>query len=82
VGQGGVHLRGQVIINHTYVINEEFMSENYQAKKLNTGSILAVLCGALVGLLVPWGVAPLNALVVSGVICYISEYIARSKVTE
>ncbi len=73
---------GAVLIIHYYMNKKEYSDENYQAKKMNIGSILAVICGALVGLLVPWGVAPLNALVVSGVICYISEHIARSKVTE
>lgn len=73
---------GAVLIIHYFMNKKEYTVENYQFKKVNPGSILAVLCGALVGLLVPWGVAPVNALVVSGVICYVSERTARSKMAE
>ena len=72
---------GAVLIIHYYLNRNEYGVEKHKFKKANIGSISAVLCGALVGIFVPWGVAPVNALVVAAIICFISEKIARSKVT-
>lgn len=70
---------GAVLIIHYFMNKNEYSDKEFQSKTVNVGSIAAVICGALVGLLLPWGVAPVNALVVSAVICFISEYVARSK---
>lgn len=72
---------GAVLIIHYYMNRKEYTDEEHQIKKLNMGSVLAVIGGALVGIFVPWGVAPVNALIVAAVICLISENAARSKAT-
>lgn len=72
---------GAVLIIHYYMNRAEYKDERHEFKKLNIGSVSAVIFGALVGILVPWGVAPVNALVVAAIICLISEKIARSKMT-
>ncbi|HVI42098.1 MAG TPA: cytosine permease [Anaerovoracaceae bacterium] len=70
---------GAVLIIHYYMHRNEYSDMSNLTKNVNPGSVAALVCGALVGIFVPWGVAPVNALIVSGVICFISEYIARSK---
>lgn len=70
---------GAVLIIHYYMNRAEYKNEAHEFKKLNIGSVAAVIIGALVGILVPWGVAPVNALIVSAIICMISEKTARSK---
>lgn len=70
---------GAVLIIHYYMNRAEYTDEKHVFKKLNKGSILAVLCGAAVGIFLPWGVAPVNALVVAAVICLVSEKTTRSK---
>jgi cytosine permease len=59
----------------------EYSDQDFQEKTVNIGSVAAVIVGALVGLLLPWGIAPVNALVVAAVICFASEIMARSKKT-
>ncbi|WP_027399218.1 cytosine permease [Anaerovorax odorimutans] len=71
---------GAVLIIHYIMNKREYSDNDYEAKSVNIGSILAVICGALFGLLVPWGVAPLNALIVAAVICFVSESINHKKV--
>lgn len=73
---------GAVLIIHYYMNRNEYADAKHVFKKINIGSVLAVILGAMVGLLVPWGVAPINALVVAAVICLISENATRSKATK
>jgi cytosine permease len=72
---------GAVLIIHYFMNRKEYTEENHAYKKFNIGSVSAVLCGALVGIFVPWGVAPVNALIVAAIISLISENINRSKAT-
>jgi cytosine permease len=70
---------GVVLIIHYYMNRREYADVKHKYVKLRIGSISAVLCGALVGIFVPWGIAPVNALIVAAIICLISEKITRSK---
>ncbi len=72
---------GAVLIIHYYMNRAEYSDQDFQEKTVNIGSVAAVIVGALVGLLLPWGIAPVNALVVAAVICFASEIMARSKKT-
>jgi hypothetical protein len=57
----------------------EYFSANFQLAKVNPGSILAVICGTLGGLLLPWGVGAINALVISGIVCFAWELYKRKR---
>jgi cytosine permease len=60
---------GAVLIIHYFTNKAQYTNEDYKAKAFNIGNILAVLVGSLTGILLDWGVAPINALIVASVIC-------------
>jgi len=69
---------GAVLIVHYFMNRHEYFAPNYKVKQINKGSVAAVICGTLAGLLLPWGVPPVNALLVSGIVSFVSELAARS----
>ena len=69
---------GAVLIVHYFMNKHEYFDPNYKVKQINKGSAAAVICGTLAGLFLPWGVPPVNALLVSGIVSFVSELAARS----
>ncbi|MDD7593573.1 MAG: cytosine permease [Peptoniphilaceae bacterium] len=59
---------GAVIIIHYFLHRAEYEHEGFVPEMVNLGAILAVVIGAAVGTLLPWGVAPVNALLTAAVI--------------
>ncbi|MCR1899543.1 cytosine permease [Irregularibacter muris] len=66
---------GVVIIIDYFMNRKNYENEAYEKKSINTGAILAVVAGSLVGVFVKWGIAPVNSLVVSAVVYYAFELI-------
>lgn len=64
---------GAVIIIHYFMHREEYAQPSVASETVNKGAILAVLIGAAVGTLVPWGVAPVNSLVTAAIIEWVWE---------
>lgn len=70
---------GAVLIVHYFMNREDYYNKDYKGTRIVKGSVIAVICGTLAGLLLPWGVAPVNALLTSGIVCFIFEMTSRSK---
>lgn len=68
---------GAVLIVHYFMNKEAYVDKRHQFAKVNKGSILAVVLGTAAGLLIPWGVSPVNALLVSAATSFICEIAAR-----
>ena len=69
---------GAVLIVHYLMHKRAYIDPNYkEVKQINKGSVVAVICGTLAGLLLPWGVPPVNALVTSGIVSFIAELATR-----
>ena len=64
---------GIVIIMHYFMNKEKYKEESTAQPDLNINAILAVVVGSAVGVLVKWGVPPVNALVVAAVVFYVLE---------
>ena len=64
---------GAVIIIHYFMNRKQYEDKDFKPEMLNLGAIIAVVGGALVGLFLKWGIAPLNSLVVAAVVFYIWE---------
>lgn len=70
---------GVVIIIHYFMNRTQYQDPNYKPEIVNVGAIVAVVAGALAGVFIKWGIAPINSLVVSAVIYFISEVIKKNK---
>jgi cytosine permease len=64
---------GVVIIIHYFMNRKDYNDSSYEPVSVNTGAILAVVLGALAGVFLKWGIAPVNSLVVSAVVFFIAE---------
>lgn len=64
---------GVVIIIHYFMNKEQYQDKDFKPAEVNIGAIIAVVVGALVGVFLKWGVAPVNSLVVSAIIYYAWE---------
>jgi len=64
---------GAVIILHYFCHRESYGEGQAEQKMVNPGGILAVAGGALVGVLVTWGIKPINSLVTAAVIFTICD---------
>lgn len=69
---------GAVLIVHYFMNKQAYFEPAYKVQRLNKGSVAAVICGTLAGLLLPWGVPPVNALLASGIVSFLSELAARA----
>lgn len=70
---------GVVIIIHYFMNRAQYQDPNHNPAVVNVGAIIAVVAGALAGIFIKWGIAPVNSLVVSAVIYFISETLNRNK---
>jgi len=70
---------GVVIIIHFFMNRKKYEDKDSKPQDVNIGAIIAVICGALVGVFVKWGVAPVNSLVVSAIIYYVWELTNKKK---
>ncbi|MDR1183471.1 MAG: cytosine permease [Coriobacteriales bacterium] len=70
---------GAVLIVHYFLNKSEYFEKDYHYEKVNLGSIIAVVCGTLMGLFLPWGVAPVNSLVTAGLISFLWERFGHKK---
>ncbi len=68
---------GVVIILHYFMNKKNYAKEESVYTDVNYGAIAAVVSGSLVGVFLNWGIAPLNALVVSAVVYIAYELIAK-----
>jgi cytosine permease len=67
-----------VILVLDYFINKARYQEGYvPTKKLNISAVAGVVIGAVVANLLTWGIAPINAMVISAVCYLIGEFISR-----
>lgn len=70
---------GAVLIIHYFSNRKQYTDAKYTHKTLNIGNIAAVIVGSLTGILLDWGIAPINALVVASVICLASQFVSKGK---
>lgn len=70
---------GVVIILHYFMNKKHYKEESKEYEEVNPGAIMAVILGSMVGVFLKWGIAPLNALVVSAVAYTAYEMIIRKK---
>lgn len=64
---------GAVIILHYFLHKEEYFVKKYEHKDFNWAGILAVVGGALIGILVPYGIKPINSLLTAGILFIILD---------
>lgn len=72
---------GAVVILHYFMHKEAYEpgAEEKKEETVNWGAILAVIIGALVGILVNWGIKPLNSLIAAGVTMIVWEIMTGRK---
>ena len=70
---------GAVLIIHYFTNRKQYKNDKYNHVTVNIGNVLAVLVGSFIGIVLDWGVAPINALVVAAAICLVSQYISKGK---
>lgn len=68
---------GVVIIIHFFMNRKQYETEGYKPAIVNVGAIIAVVVGALAGIFVKWGIPPVNSLVVSAVVFFITETLKK-----
>lgn len=71
---------GAVIIIHYFMNKKNYEDSSYKPISVNVGAIAAVASGALVGVFLKWGIAPVNSLVVSAVVFIVAETVRKRKV--
>jgi cytosine permease len=70
---------GAVIIIHYFMNKKNYEDSSYKPISVNVGAIAAVASGALVGVFLKWGIAPVNSLVVSAVVFIVAETVRKRK---
>ena len=70
---------GAVIILHYFRHKDAYDGGQGGHKTVNFSGILAVVFGALVGVLMPWGIKPINSLITAAIIFMISDVINGKK---
>jgi cytosine permease len=70
---------GAVIIIHYFMNKKDYFDKNYVHKAVNIGSVIAVVCGTLVGVFVDWGISPVNSLLTAAIVCCAFELFGRKK---
>lgn len=70
---------GAVLIIHYFMNKQQYTNDEHVHSLVNIGNVAAVIIGSLTGILLDWGVAPINALVTASVICLISQTMTKRK---
>lgn len=64
---------GVVIIMHYFMNKEKYQEDSLAQADVHLNAILAVVAGSATGVLLKWGIPPVNALVVAAVVYYLLE---------
>lgn len=70
---------GAIIMLDFFLNKENYTEDSVVNTKVNIGSVLGVIAGALVGNLVHWGIASMNAMVTACVVYLIFRVITKAK---
>lgn len=70
---------GAIIMLDFFLNKENYTEDSVVNTKVNIGSVLGVIAGALVGNLVHWGIASMNAMVIACVVYLIFRAVAKTK---
>lgn len=70
---------GAIIMLDFFLNKENYTEDSVVNTKVNIGSVLGVIAGALVGNLVHWGIASINAMVTACVVYLIFRAVAKAK---
>ena len=69
---------GAIIILDYFLHKGNYTADSVVTRQVNWGAILGVVAGALVGNLVSWGIASVNAMVVACVIYFIFDRLVKA----
>jgi cytosine permease len=70
---------GAVIILHYFLHRKKYNEDIEKDAGIRWGSIIAVICGAVVGIFLNWGIKPLNSLVAAAVVFLVCEYVTHKR---
>jgi len=70
---------GAIIALDFYMHRENYSEESTVERKFNIGAIAGVVAGAMAGNFIPFGIAAINAMMVSGVCFLLSELILQKR---
>ncbi|NYB74873.1 cytosine permease [Sedimentibacter hydroxybenzoicus DSM 7310] len=70
---------GAIIALDFYMHRESYSEESTVERKFNIGAIAGVVAGAMAGNFIPFGIAAINAMMVSGVCFLLSELILQKR---
>lgn len=70
---------GAIIMLDFFLNKENYTEDSVVNTKVNIGSVLGVIAGALVGNLVHWGIASMNAMVIACAVYLIFRVITKAK---
>lgn len=70
---------GAIIMLDFFLNKENYTEDSVVNTKVNIGSVLGVIAGALVGNLVHWGIASMNAMVIACAVYLIFRAVAKTK---
>lgn len=65
---------GVVIILHYFMNKDDYSEDKEIYNDINFGALISVILGSTVGVFINWGIAPLNALVVSALVYITYEF--------
>lgn len=70
---------GAVLILHYYLHKADYYVTDYHGSTVNLAGIAGVVAGGFVGVLVTWGIKPVNSLVVAAVVFLIVDRLTANK---
>jgi cytosine permease len=70
---------GAVLIIHYFMNRKQYTNDEHVHGLVNIGNVAAVIVGSLTGVLLNWGIAPINALVTASLISLISQIMTKGK---
>ncbi len=70
---------GVVIIAHYFLHREDYEFGKEETSVFNLGTVISVITGSLVGMFLPWGIKPINSLIVALIIFIISDRLSSKK---
>jgi cytosine permease len=70
---------GVILVLDYFLHKDRYVDSYKNTRQVNISAVAGVLIGAIVANLVPWGIAAVNAMVVSAIIYFIGELIFKQK---